>query len=71
MARLFVALDLPHAVTTKLVAHQPRPCSGIRLIPPSQMHLTLHFIGEAMELLQLTNAPSERELNEYMPSVKR
>jgi dihydrofolate synthase / folylpolyglutamate synthase len=32
---------------------------------------SLHFIGEAMELLQLTNAPSERELNEYMPSVKR
>lgn len=28
---------------------------------------SLHFIGEAMELLGLSDAPSERELNEYMP----
>lgn len=28
---------------------------------------SLHFIGEALELLQLSDAPSERELNEYMP----
>jgi dihydrofolate synthase/folylpolyglutamate synthase len=27
---------------------------------------SLHFIGEAMELLHLTSNPSERELNEYM-----
>jgi dihydrofolate synthase/folylpolyglutamate synthase len=32
---------------------------------------SLHFIGEAMEQLQLTNAPSERELNEYMPAPHR
>jgi dihydrofolate synthase / folylpolyglutamate synthase len=31
---------------------------------------SLHFIGEAMELLQLTDAPSERELNEYMPQKR-
>jgi dihydrofolate synthase/folylpolyglutamate synthase len=28
---------------------------------------SLHFIGEALEFLQLSDAPSERELNEYMP----
>jgi dihydrofolate synthase/folylpolyglutamate synthase len=27
---------------------------------------SLHFIGEALELLQLSDAPSERELNEYI-----
>jgi dihydrofolate synthase/folylpolyglutamate synthase len=28
---------------------------------------SLHFIGEALELLQLNDSPPERELNEYMP----
>lgn len=28
---------------------------------------SLHFIGEALELLQLNDSRSERELNEYMP----
>jgi dihydrofolate synthase/folylpolyglutamate synthase len=32
---------------------------------------SLHFIGEALELLRLTDAPSERELNEYMPAPKK
>lgn len=32
---------------------------------------SLHFIGEAMELLRLSDAPSERELNEYMPVAKK
>jgi len=32
---------------------------------------SLHFIGEAMELLRLSDAPSERELNEYMPAPKK
>ncbi len=32
---------------------------------------SLHFIGEALELLRLSDAPSERELNEYMPAPQR
>lgn len=32
---------------------------------------SLHFIGEAIEQLHLTDAPSERELNEYMPVAKK
>ncbi|MDB6056531.1 MAG: Bifunctional folylpolyglutamate synthase/ dihydrofolate synthase [Verrucomicrobiales bacterium] len=32
---------------------------------------SLHFIGEALELLRLTDSPSERELNEYMPAPKK
>jgi 2'-5' RNA ligase len=47
MPRLFVALDLPQAARQKLSAHQPQSLSGIRLIRSDQMHLTLHFIGEA------------------------
>jgi 2'-5' RNA ligase len=46
MPRLFVALDLPRVVTKRLAKSQPLPLPGIRLIPPEQMHVTLHFIGE-------------------------
>ena len=47
MPRLFVALDLPAAVTTKLARIQPPAVSGLRIVKPDQIHLTLHFIGEA------------------------
>lgn len=47
MPRLFVAIDLPAAVTAKLARNQPPPMAGVRLVEPGQMHLTLHFIGEA------------------------
>lgn len=45
--RLFVALDLPRVVKKRLTRSQPLPLPGIRLVPPEQMHVTLHFIGEA------------------------
>lgn len=47
MPRLFVAVDLPAAVAAKLARNQPPPMAGIRRVEPSQMHLTLHYIGEA------------------------
>ena len=47
MPRLFVALDFPRVVTKRLTRSQPPPLPGIRLIPPDQMHVTLHFIGDA------------------------
>lgn len=47
MPRLFVALDLPRVVTKRLARSQPLPLPGVRLVPPDQMHVTLHFIGEA------------------------
>jgi 2'-5' RNA ligase len=46
MTRLFVAVDLPASVTVALAALQPQATSGIRLVEPTQMHLTLHFLGE-------------------------
>jgi 2'-5' RNA ligase len=47
MPRLFVAVDLPAAAATKLVTLQPSPSAGIRLVTPGQMHLTLHYLGDA------------------------
>lgn len=47
MPRLFVAIDLPDPVITELVAIQPAAQPGLRLTPAAQMHLTLHFLGEA------------------------
>jgi 2'-5' RNA ligase len=47
MAKLFVAIDLPDATARELARLQPAPQSGIRRADPSQMHLTLHFLGEA------------------------
>lgn len=47
MARLFVAIELPPEVTTALQRIQPPARRGVRLASVEQMHLTLHFIGEA------------------------
>lgn len=47
MARLFVAIELPPEVTEALQQTQPPARRGVRLISLDQMHLTLHFIGEA------------------------
>jgi 2'-5' RNA ligase len=47
MAKLFVAVDLPEAAKAAIVRLQPPPQSGLRLPEPSQMHLTLHFLGES------------------------
>ena len=45
MARLFVAIDLPDAVTCALTALQPPPSAEMRLASAEQMHLTLHYVG--------------------------
>ena len=47
MPKLFVAVDLPAAVTGELALLQPPRTSGVRLAKRSQMHLTLHYIGKA------------------------
>ncbi len=47
MPRLFVALDLPPATRADLVRIMPAACTGMRVTPPDQMHLTLHFFGES------------------------
>jgi 2'-5' RNA ligase len=45
MASLFVALDLPAAMTSALAALQPPDSRWVRCAKPGQMHVTLHYIG--------------------------
>ena len=47
MKKLFVALDIPDSMSKELTAVQPEPGTGIRLVNPDQMHVTLYFIGDA------------------------
>ena len=47
MPKLFVALELPAEAVRRLAGIQPPQVPGIRRASPDQMHLTLHFIGEA------------------------
>lgn len=45
--RLFVALELPQPIARALADADIAPNAGVRLVPPEQMHVTLHFIGDA------------------------
>lgn len=47
MPKLFIALELSAGTTERLVGLQPPPSAGLRLPAAAQMHLTLHFLGEA------------------------
>ena len=44
--RLFVALPLPEDVRASIAGMQDDPRVRVRWVPPSQLHLTLCFIGE-------------------------
>jgi 2'-5' RNA ligase len=55
MPKLFVAIALPDATACELARLRPLPMTGVRLVEPAQMHLTLHFIGEA-EVDPMANA---------------
>jgi 2'-5' RNA ligase len=63
MPKLFVAIDIPAHATATLVRLQPPAAPGIRLSEPDQIHLTLHFLGEAniertSAALSAVNAPA-------------
>ncbi len=47
MKRLFVALTIPDSISKKLAALQPESVNQVRLVKPVNIHLTLHFIGQA------------------------
>lgn len=47
MSRLFVAASLPDELIAALHAVQPAHSVDVRLSLPEQMHLTVHFLGEA------------------------
>jgi len=69
MPRLFVAFNLPRVVTRRLTRSQPPPLPGIRLIPPEQMHVTLHFIGDA-ELAPILKALREIDYQAFTVSIE-
>lgn len=59
MQRLFVGIPLPQPLRAQLERLQPKPSSKVCPVSTEQMHITLHFIGEA-ELTGL--APPLEEL---------
>jgi len=46
MSRHFIAIPLPAALKNFLALLRPASFPGGRLVPPEQMHITLHFLGE-------------------------
>jgi RNA 2',3'-cyclic 3'-phosphodiesterase len=46
MARLFLAIDFPDDVLDQLADLQQPAQTGVRWIPRTQMHLTVHFLGD-------------------------
>jgi len=45
--RLFIAIELPAAIQQVLLGYQPETDRYLRRVQQSQLHLTLHFVGEA------------------------
>ena len=51
MPRLFIAIDPPESIRRK-IAWLDIPAAGVaRVTPPNDLHITLHFIGEASDAL--------------------
>ena len=69
MKRLFVALPIPESVSEKLTALQPEPVNQIRLVKPEQIHLTLHFIGQA-DLDKTANALDAVSAQQFIIELK-
>lgn len=46
-ARLFVALPLPAGVAQAVAALRPRRAAGVRPVRRADLHITLHFLGDA------------------------
>ena len=65
MPRLFVAVDLPDRTICELIRIQPRPADGIRLTRREQIHVTLHFLGEA-DVQQVCTALQEIRLPTFL-----
>lgn len=47
MQRLFIAIPLPQALREQLAQLRPKQGSRVRPVKTQQMHITLHFIGNA------------------------
>jgi 2'-5' RNA ligase len=60
--RLFVALDLPAEIKSRLAALSGG-IPGLRWVPPENYHLTLRFIGEV-------NRPGAEEVDEALAMIR-
>ena len=47
MQRLFIAIAIPATIARQLAKRQPKAAKNIKLIEAAQLHLTLHFVGDA------------------------
>lgn len=43
--RFFVAIPIDGLASDRILAAQPQPADGVRLISRDELHLTLHFLG--------------------------
>jgi len=69
LKRLFVALTIPDTVSTKLAALQPKSVKQIRLVKPMNIHLTLHFIGQA-DLDKTANVLEQVSVQQFTIKLK-
>lgn len=63
MPRLFVALPLSPAAVADLAAARPAASAGVRVVRPSSLHVTLHYIGDGdlgatAEALSVVSCPA-------------
>src|SRR5262249_21131229 len=63
MLRFFLALTLPDEAKDRLVAVQPPPGAGMRVLGRDELHLTLHFLGEL-------TPQHEEVLHKALPEMK-
>lgn len=47
--RMFIAIDLPRQACRTLGQLLPQPPRGVRPVPPEQLHLTVHFLGDVAD----------------------
>lgn len=68
--RTFIAIPLPKPITQQLVRsfapHQSRMTSGVRWVPPENMHLTLRFLGETNDV-QLSALINQLDQLQHLP----
>ena len=69
MNRLFVAFTIPDSVSKQLTALQPEPVKQIRLVKPVNIHLTLHFIGQA-DLDKIVNVLEQVSVQQFTIELK-
>lgn len=69
MIKLFVALDLPTAIKQGLALLQPQANPSTRLVSKDQLHLTLHYIGDA-DLQATINTLNKVHENNFTLTIK-